>query len=451
MKKIVLLFACLFFLSSFVSAQTRWMRLHPDVSWKYLEQWEKKHQWLTPAREGRIHFQNHELGLARERLETAVAEGAEDGRLLYELGYCCQAQGDAAKALRHYLEAVDLLARLNPDHLYHFNAEYLIGVLYEDKGERERALDHYDRALKLRPETGPLRYRKAFVLHRLGRLDESLAEIERVLELTPDSGSANYLAGLLSLERGDLLAARKYLETAASHGVEEVSIDYCLGYISSRQGRYEAAIAYYEKAIRGDPAHREARIALANLAYEQDDLGRSREHFECLTQLEPSVARWHYNLGVVCRLLEMDEMAGRELDEARRLDPDLVFLTGRPPEGVPALFIRAAQMQAEENYSRAIALYREALAEDPFFLPSRYNLALAYSTGGERNKALRQYSRLLRIDPDYSPAHLNAGILAYQKKRRQDAAHHLRRYLILEPDSLQADLIKRYLRDLRGW
>ena len=451
MKKIILSFACIFFLVSPVSAQTRWMRLHPDVSWKYLEQWEKKHQWLTPAREGRIHFQKHEVGRARERLETAVAEGADDGRLLYELGYCCQVQGDAGKALRHYLEAVERLARLNPDHLYHFNAEYLIGVLYEERGDNEQALAHFTNALRLRPETVPLLYRKAFILQKLGRTDRSLIEIRQVLDLTPDSGPAGYLAGVLSLEKGDLESARRYLEQAELSGAEKGPTRYCLGYIASRQGNYEDAIAYYEKALQADPAHRETRIALANISYEGDDMARARQHFEYLVQLEPLTARWHYNLGVVYRRLEMDKAAERELVEARRLDPDLVFLSGRPPEGVPALFAKAARMQAEAKYQLAIDLYREALAEDPFFLPSRYNLALAYSTGGEINKALRQYSRLLRIDPDYSPAHLNAGILAYQKKRRKDAARHLQRYLIQEPDSLQADLIKRYLRDLRGW
>jgi len=437
-------------LSSTASSQTRWMRLHPDVSWNYLKEWEKEHSWLTPAREGKIFFQKHRVGEARTLLEQAVAEGSDDGRLFYELGYCCQAEGDNEKALRYYREALARLARRDPEHLYHFNAEYLIGALCEEKGEDEEALSHYENALKLRPETAILYYRKAYIFHRQGHSDQSLAEIRRVLELTPDSGSALYLAGVLSLERGDLPSARKYLEKAVRNGAEASSAFYCLGAVSSRTGRYEDAIEYYEKALQADPEHREARIALANLFFERDDFSGARKHLEWLVRREPAVARRHYNLGVVYRQLEMDEEAGRELEEARRIDPDLVFLSGYPLEGVAALFTEANQSQAEGDYQRAIILYRQARAEDPLFIPIRYNLALAYAARGERNQAIRQYTRLLRIDPDYGPAHLNLGILAFKKKLRS-AAYHLRKYLELKPDSGQADLIKRYLRELRGW
>jgi len=57
MRKIVLLAVWLLLISSSASAQTRWMKQHPDVSWKYLARWEKDHQWLTPARIGKLHFQ----------------------------------------------------------------------------------------------------------------------------------------------------------------------------------------------------------------------------------------------------------------------------------------------------------------------------------------------------------------------------------------------------------
>ena len=77
MRKIITIIF-LFMLSSTASAQTRWMRLHPDVSWNYLKEWEKEHRWLTPAREGKILFQKHRVGEARTLLEQAVAEGSDD-------------------------------------------------------------------------------------------------------------------------------------------------------------------------------------------------------------------------------------------------------------------------------------------------------------------------------------------------------------------------------------
>lgn len=451
MKKIILSFVCLSVFSSSVYTQTRWMRLHPDVSWKYLAQWEQKHQWLTPARIGKLHFQKHEVGRAREQLEAAVAEGAEDGRLFYELGYCCRVQGDNDKALEYLRQAAEKLARDDPDHIYLFNSEYLIGVIYEDKNETERALSHFENGLRLRPDTPALHYRKAYILHKQGNLELSLAEIKQVIKLSPNSGSAAYLAGILSLEKDDLPAARTYLLNAIKDGEEKGATYYCLGCISSRQGRYEEAVEYYRKALETEPDKRETLLALANLYYEQDNLVAAREYYESLVVMEPASARGHYNLAVIYQGLDMNEAARKELAEARRLDPDLVFLSKPAAEDVPELFADAARLQKGGKYEDAIDLYRRALLSDPFYLPTRYNLAIAYNARGERTRAIRQYSRLLRIDPDFAPAHLNLGILAYQKKQRKESAFHLRKYLTLKPESPRTELIQQYLRDLRDW
>ncbi len=451
MKKTILSLICFICFLSSAFPQTRWMRLHPDVSWKYLAQWENEHQWLTPARIGKLHFQKHEVGRAREQLEAAVAGGAEDGRLLYELGYCCRVQDDNDKALEYLRQAADKLAIDDPDHIYYFNSEYLIGAIYEERDETSRALSHYETALLLRPDTPVLHYRKAYLLHKQGNLDQSLNEIEEVIKLSPNSGAAAYLAGILSLEKDDLAGGRTYFLSAVEKGADPGAVYYCLGYISSREGRNEEAAENYRKAIQAEPDHREAIIALANLYYEEEDLPRARQYYEALVKMEPGSARRHYNLGVVYRGLEMDEAAEKELAESRRLDPDLAFLSRPAGDDVPELFAAGARLQQEGKYREAIEVYRRALLSDPFYLPTRYNLAIAYNARGERTRAIRQYSRLLRIDPDFAPAHLNLGILAYEKKQRTEAAFHLRKYLALEPDSSQTDLIKRYLHELRGW
>ncbi|MEA1927810.1 MAG: tetratricopeptide repeat protein [Candidatus Auribacterota bacterium] len=427
------------------------MRLHPDVSWKYLARWEKEHQWLTPARIGKLHFQKHEVGRARKQLETAVEEGASDGRLLYELGYCCLVQEDNEKAFEYLSQAAEKLVRDAPDHIYHFNSEYLIGTIYEEQNSPDSALTHYDNALALRPETPALHYRKAYLLHKRGNFAQSLNEIEQVIKLSPHSGSAAYLAGIISLENGDLSAARTHILNAIKNGEENNASYFCLGFISSRQGRGKEAIEYYKQALELEPDHRETLLALANRYYEEDNLSAAREYFESLVAEEPDSARRHYNLGVVYRGLDMNEAAEKELAEARRLDPDLVFLSRPAGDDVPELFAAGARLQREGKQREAIALYRRALFSDPFYLPTRYNLAIAYNARGERSRAIRQYSRLLRINPDFSPAHLNLGILAYKKKQRTHAAFHLRKYLSLEPESPREELIKRYLHDLRGW
>jgi len=134
MKKISLSIICLLFFASSANSQTRWMRLPP----RCLMEISRPSGSLNisgslPARIGKLHFQKHEVGRARQQLEAAVAGGAEDGRLLYELGYCCRVQEDNDQALDYLRRAAGKLSREDPDHIYHFNSEYLIGNIYEEK------------------------------------------------------------------------------------------------------------------------------------------------------------------------------------------------------------------------------------------------------------------------------------------------------------------------------
>lgn len=450
--KIILLIAALGCLNFPLSAgaQTPWMRRYPDVSWRYLENWEKEHQWLTPAREGRIYFQKHEVGQARPLLEQAVAEGAEDGRLLYELGYSCRVEGDDAAALNYLDRAARLLARDDPDHLYHFNALYLAGLIREERGEEDRALADYAEALRLRPDVAPLRGRKAYLLARKGQTAAARAEIEEVLKRNPGSGSALFLAGIFALEEGEYDAAERYLQLALSAGAAPAPVHYALGFLARNQDQPRQALSHYENALAADPGHRDALAALANLSYREDDLDRARKYFELLSAREPDRGRWYYNLGVIYRDLGRDDLSQAALAEARRLDPNLVSSPGIAAAAAPP-FQRAGELLENGRPRAAAEIYREALAEDPFFTPAHYNLAIAYRRAGEGRRARRQYDRLLRIDPDHGPAHLNSGIIAVEFKDRPAAAFHLRRYLQLEPDSPQADLVKRYLREMRGW
>lgn len=450
-KGLIALLSLCFAAPAFSAPMTRWMRLHPDVSWNYLKKWESTHQWITPGREGRELFRVGDIAGAQKSLQAAIAGGSDDGRLYYELGYCRQAEGKTEEAADCYRKAIARLSVQAPGHLYLFNAHYLLGAILEEKGENDAALSEFDRALALRPDTPALRYRKAIIYREQGKLDAAVNEVEAALKADPNLPPADYLLGLLRLEKEDWAGARGYFEKAAAGNVEVAASRYCLGYIAFREGRTDEAVASYRAALQADANQKEARIALGNIAYEQERLPEAEEQFRALSALEPDVARWHYNLGVIYRDEEKLDLSEKELARARELDPNLSFRK-EVPGGLKGLSGQAARLYAEGKKEEAARLYRQALLEDPFYLPARYNLAIIYAELRQTSPAIREYGRVIRIEPDYAPAHLNRGILLYRKNRRSpDAAYHFRKYLDLEPTSSQAELIKIYLHEIQGW
>ena len=64
-----------------------------------------------------------------------------------------------------------------------------IGLVYDDLGQRQQALDYYQQALPIREEVGDragesiTRYNMALIYRAEGRLAEAVVELRRVVEL----------------------------------------------------------------------------------------------------------------------------------------------------------------------------------------------------------------------------------------------------------------------------
>lgn len=452
MKKIVTAGAFLSVIAAATaSGRTPWMRRYPDVSRRYLERWERSHPWLAPLREGRRLFYEGDLDVALKHLEEAVFAREDDGRLHYEIGYIHFVRGDVPVAEQRLELAADLLARETPPHEYLFNSRYLLGMIAEDTGRPDRALEHYASALELDPSPPALHYRRGVVHYRVNRREDARSDLSRALDLDPELGSARYLLGLINLRDDNLNEAKVEFRKALALGEEEAAVLFCLGEIAARREDWERAAAYYRKSLEKDPGLIEAGVARANTLYIMGDLAGAEEAFRDLSRREPSRGRWLYNLGVIARERGREEAASEYFRRALEISPDLDFYR-RPTEDMEELSAAAHREYREGNYPRAAELYRQALLRDPFYLPARFNLARVYQADERLSRARREYERILRAEPEHVPTHLNLGIVLYRQDRNSPrAAYHLRRYLELNPGSRQAHLIRRYLREIRGW
>ncbi len=425
-----------------VSALTPWMRKHPEASWNYLKNWERRHEWFTPRREGRLMFESERLAEAEAFLERALAEGGADGALFYELGYCRWATGRPAEAFELMGKAAAWYAGNRPGHLYHFNSLYLRAGYLEETGRPEEALAEYAAAEALSPGSGALLLKMAGLNLELGRTEEALSGLGRIPPEDPGAAAAAALAASIHFEKGDLEQAARELARAG----EEPFALYLSGQISARRGDPGSALALYDLALKSDPDLRGARIAAANLAYSEGDLGGARARFLELVRREPGEARWRYNLGVILR--EAGEGGSEEyLRQARELDPSLAAVS--VPVSETSTLV--SELLRSGDFGEAERISRFQLEEDPFRVPARFNLALALQGQGRVGPAILQYERILRIVPDHAPAHLNRALLALERKDSAAAARHFRRYLDLDPGSPQEAEIRLRLRRLRGW
>jgi tetratricopeptide (TPR) repeat protein len=139
------------------------------------------------------------------------------------LGYLALEMEDDATAVCALAQSVMLDADIAQTHM-------LLGVALRREGERERAAEAFEKALRLRPEWPDCINNLSVTLEELGRLDAALATVQRGLTVAPD----------------------------------DLDLRNRCGCVLCTLGRYEAGIAEYEHALALAPDFEPARLNLAD-------------------------------------------------------------------------------------------------------------------------------------------------------------------------------------------
>ncbi len=163
-----------------------------------------------------------------------------------------------------------------------------LGVVLENQGHLERAMEKYRACLDRDPTYTAARYNLGRLLHRQGRFPEAAEEHRRVLETDP---------GFVLARIG-------------------------LGEALRRLGRIADAVETFQEAVRADPA---APLAWDGLGGSLAQLGRYPEAeaaFRRAVELDPKSASYRANLGFALLFQKKLGEAEAVLREAFRLAPD---------------------------------------------------------------------------------------------------------------------------------
>jgi tetratricopeptide (TPR) repeat protein len=224
-------------------------------------------------------------------------------------------------------------------------------------GDADAAAQRYQKLLGRRPDLAPARTGLAYARLRAGRLQEAATGFASVLAIRPQDASALVGAGSAAFRRGDL----------------------------------DGAVAFYrsaQAAAPGDPLVRrrltalklqatERRMGLAKAALDRGDTEAAAREYSAALEAAPEVA------GVRLALAEL--LAGRG-DVA-----GAVSLLEADPSGDRPLRLRLASLLAsQQEYGRALDVYRRLLASDPADAEAR-----------EGEKAAREGLEALSMPEEY--------------------------------------------------
>jgi tetratricopeptide (TPR) repeat protein len=282
----------------------------------------------TAFRDGVRHYEGGELEAALESFEAALAAAPEfadaavwSGRLALELER-------PALAVEHWQRAVELrpddagaryfLRRAQDQATYGVAAgvAYHAGLEAYDEGAVEAALASFERAVAANDRFTAAWVWTARTRQELGHYDGAVEAWERVLVLDPGDDRASYFLAIVRQQRGVRA---------------EAGAVFAAGILAFERAEFEAAEAHFREAVAIDPSAVQAWVWLGRVTFSLQRFDEAAEAFGRAAALDPSDEDIAYFAAEAARLAAPEPEEGAE--EAP--PPDAEAAPASEPEAEP--------------------------------------------------------------------------------------------------------------------
>lgn len=191
------------------------------------------------------------------------------------------------------------------------------------EGEFQAAIEHFSRAIEMKPLFAEAFLYRGIALSELKRFPEAIKDFSISLELNPELADQGlYFRGLARSAAGDHeLAIDDYSKAL------NINPDYLTYYQRGKScfaiGRYEAAVQDFSIALRIRPRFADAVLYRAKAYYHSGEGLLALEDLNQASILLSGSAEVHYYRGLVNRVLQNEAAAKEDFDIALRLNPHI--------------------------------------------------------------------------------------------------------------------------------
>jgi len=189
-------------------------------------------------------------------------------------------------------------------------------------GQVEKAVDHFYRALRIRPNSPEIYNNLGNALRELDRIDEAVKSFKRALELRPDFAEAHYNLALLLAGQGKTDEAIAEYRQAVRFRPDDVDTLSNLGFALAQKRDFDEAIGYYNRAIELEPdnviAHGRLGLALAGV----NRLDEAIEQFQIVLEESPDDVEMHCNVGILLARQGKTDEAIKAYRRALQINPE---------------------------------------------------------------------------------------------------------------------------------
>jgi protein O-mannosyl-transferase len=212
------------------------------------------------------------------------------------LGLTLKAQGNWDEAIQHYERAL----QLKPD-----NADVLnnLGVALATQGKLDEATIYFQKALQSHPDDPEIRnnlgraygdYAKK--LAQMGRNDEAIVQFRKVLEIYPDFADARHDLAVILLQKGEVDEAIAQFRELCKKYPDDAVASFDLGNAYFIKGQMDDAVASYQRALKIKPDYVSALNNLGMAFLKKGMADEAAAQFREALAIQPDFALARTNL-----------------------------------------------------------------------------------------------------------------------------------------------------------
>lgn len=421
----------------------------------------------------RVLIRLEEYDSALEILSAFTDDSGENASVFFSTGLVLNRLGDKSGAVYSYKKALELQpnfyeASFNLGNLYLALKRYnfaiatlekniymaggvkrsqslnSLGKAYLRVGNYNQAETSFQESINLQPSSLKPRFGLANLYLESGKLKESEKILNEILKLDELNGQAYKTLADLSLQNEDTKTAIIYLEEAVAKSPHYDEARIQLAVLLFETNELERAIDSLLWIIENSFDLESAYFQLGRINYTQRDFVKASEYYLLsFSHSGESNVEALNNLGLSYRSMEKNDQSRAAFNQAI-----LLKTMGRYSESEDS-YLKAIKINPEEikywqNLSALLAelnrtedakiVLVEGIEVHPDSHILRFNLALQYKKLGDIQKFERELHRVVDLKPDYVKGWLALGELQSDKKNHIEALYSYRQAVKIDPD-----------------
>lgn len=248
----------------------------------------------------------------------------------------------------------EYLLRIDPRN---FDALLLLGLMYAETDEPQKAIAHLLKAAKIDSKSEAASFNLAVAYMVKGQYENAERFFKQSLLINPVNLKAVIELAGLEMRKGAYQAGAQYYQKAIELDPNDSTVLKDFGDAQRRLGNLDEALQIINRSIGLDANNTDALNVLGCIYVDAGKLENAKNAFEKVISIDSRMISAHISLGnlLVEQGLHLEAM--KSYDEALAIDPkSIVALTNKGQ-----LWIRANQ------YQKALELFNKAYSIDPYF------------------------------------------------------------------------------------